>query len=89
MYKMFPFQVPQAVDMKPMDKVACMVWLSTHKTLKELRLRQSYIEQQFTVARKENKPERTFANLGVMQDYTSAAVAHQSFPDEYFWMAFI
>ena len=89
MYKMFPFQTPQAADMKPMDKVACMVWLSTHKTLKELRLRQSYIEQQYAIAARESKPERTFINLEIMRDYTDAAVAHQSWPDNNFWMAFI
>lgn len=87
--EMFPFQVPQASDMKPMDKVAVMVWLSTHKTLKQLRDRQDLIQQQFATAVRNKSPERTLANLEGIRDYTDAAVAHQSFPDDNFWIGFL
>jgi hypothetical protein len=87
--EMFPFQVPQASDMKPMDKVACMVWLSTYKTLKELRHRQDIVQQQFAIAIQQNRPEKTLANLEAVRDYTDAAVAHQQFPDSKCWIGFL
>lgn len=87
--KHFPFQVSEPYKMTILEQVMCMVWLATNKTLKELRIGQSIIEQQFAIAKEKRLPEKTFANLHAMMDNYTAAVAYQTFTDIDTWMAFI
>jgi hypothetical protein len=87
--ELFPFQVSEPKDMTVLEQVLCAVYLATHKTLKELRQGQSLIEQQFKMARENRCPQKTFDNLGAMQDNYAAAVAYQTFGEDSCWMAFI
>lgn len=86
--KFCPFQVGEPRYMTILEQVVCMVWLATTKTLKELRQCQSLAEQQYSLARENNCGERTFENLEAMFNNYSAAVAYQTFDDD-FWLAFI
>jgi hypothetical protein len=85
----FPFYVGEPRKMHILEQVLCMVWLASNKTLRELRIGQSMIEQQFATAIKKRLPETTFADLHAMMDNYTAAVAYQTFTDIDTWMAFI
>ena len=81
--------VGEPAYMTILEQVACMVWLAANKTLEELRQCQSLVEQQFEIARDKNCPEKTFENLGAMQDNYAAAVAYQTLGEDSCWIAFI
>ena len=85
----FPFQVSEPRKMTVLEQVLSAVWLATSKTLKELRQRQSLIEQQLGMAKDNRCPQKTFDNLGAMSDNYAAAVAYQTFGEDSCWMAFI
>jgi len=89
MKTIFPFQVSEPRKMTILEQVVCMVWLSETKTLTELRQCQSLVEQQFTMARRNNCAEKTFENLISMQSNYDAAVAYQTWPESEMWLAFI
>ena len=81
-----PFLKIQPKDMKPLEQVLCMVYLSQTLTLDELRFRQELIEKQLKIAHSRRLDP---GNVLAMKANIDAAVAYQSFPDDSVWMSFI
>jgi len=83
------FHLPCPKDMKPLEQVACMVWLAENHTLEELRQKQSLITRQLEIAQKKNMSNYILENIGARWDNITASIAYQTFKDINTWMAFI